>query len=343
MARLKGRKAAEHTQACRVGDSMPANWLDYWHQFTQWVERHLGLAPETVDRLTAMALVAAGYILVTRVILRLVRRRVHDPARRYVLRKTVSYVLGVLLVVVLVRIWLGRFSGVLSYFGIVSAGVAVALQRPIVNFVAWIYIIVRRPFRVGDRIQIGDHFGDVLDVRLLEFTLAEIRQWVSADQSTGRLLHVPNGWVFEKAVCNYVQDFPYVWNEIPVTVTSESNWRKALAMLEAIADRYETTRKSSAGHDVTVGDRRFMLNQRDLQPAVWVSLSEIGTTLTLRFLSGPRNRRLMGDRISREILEAFEQQPDIDMAYPTTRVFNNRMEGKAQLRATDEGMGGQAG
>src|SRR5207244_2876538 len=81
--------------------------------------------------------------------------------------------------------------------------------------------------RVQDRVQIGPHAGDVIDLGLFQFTLNEIGAWVQADQSSGRIIHVPNGKVFTDPVANYNKGFRYIWNEVPVVVTFESDWKKA--------------------------------------------------------------------------------------------------------------------
>ena len=99
------------------------------------------------------------------------------------------------------------------------------------NLAGWVFIAIRKPFAVGDRIEIGDHTGDVIDMRLFQFTLVETGNWVDADQSTGRIIHIPNGWVFRQSTANYTAGFNFIWNEIPVTVTFESNWEKARDIL----------------------------------------------------------------------------------------------------------------
>jgi len=93
---------------------------------------------------------------------------------------------------------------------------------------------------VGDRIQIGEHAGDVVDLRIFQFTLVEIENWVAADQRTGRVIHVPNGRVFNEVVANYSRGFEYIWNEVPVRVTFESDWEAAKAILQEIANRQAT-------------------------------------------------------------------------------------------------------
>ncbi len=95
------------------------------------------------------------------------------------------------------------------------------------NVTGWIFILSRSPFEVGDRVQIGEHSGDVVDVNFFKFTLMEISQWGQGEQSSGRIIHIPNGKVFTEILANYSKGFKYIWNEVDVLVTFESNWKEA--------------------------------------------------------------------------------------------------------------------
>jgi small-conductance mechanosensitive channel len=107
-------------------------------------------------------------------------------------------------------IWIDAFNDLGTFLGLLSAGVAIALADVLKNMAGWMYIPSRRPFRVGDRIEIEGTRGDVVDIRLFCFSLMEIGNWVDAEQSTGRLVHVPNGSVFINQVANYTEGFQYI-------------------------------------------------------------------------------------------------------------------------------------
>ena len=108
----------------------------------------------------------------------------------------------------------------------IGAGIALALQDVILSVAGWFLIIVRRPFQVGDRIELGGVKGDVIDIRLLQTSLLEIGNWVDADQSTGRIVHCPHSLVFKEPLFNYTKGFEFIWNEIKIPLTFESNWKK---------------------------------------------------------------------------------------------------------------------
>ena len=197
------------------------------------------------------------------------------------------------------------------------------------------FIIWRRPFALGDRIQIGPHAGDVIDVRLFQFTLNEIGNWVQADQSTGRIIHIPNGKVLTEVIANYSEGFQYIWNEIPVLVSFESDWEKAKQLLLEIVRRDSEEIARAAEHSVRETTRKFMIFYTNLTPTVYTSGHDSGVLLTLRYLCEPRQRRVTEQEIWEDILREFAKHDDIDLAYITRRGFNNVAEGKPGTRASE--------
>jgi small-conductance mechanosensitive channel len=234
--------------------------------------------------------------------------------------------LGILLVG---RVWFNGFQDIATFLGLLSAGLAIALGDLVTNVVAWVFILWRRPFEVGDRIQIGAHAGDVIDQRIFQFTLMEIGNWVEADQSTGRIVHIPNGKVFKEVLANYTL-LEYIWNEIPVAVTFESNWQKAKAILQAIADEHTDNLSQSAKQNFERAARKFMIVQPKLTPIVYTSVKDHGVLLTIRYLCQPRRRRGSSHAIWEAILQAFNQRIDIELAYPTQRLYYYPQESKAR-------------
>jgi small-conductance mechanosensitive channel len=217
-----------------------------------WFEQTLGVTPGVQQNLVYTLLAWAVYLVLRLLVTGFIERRVSEVARRYIATKTVNYVLGALFFVATLIIWFGGFTGWSAYLGIVSAGLAIALQDPLTNLAGWLFISVRKPFVVGDRIEIGGHAGDVIDLRPFQFTLIEIGNWVHADQSTGRLIHVPNGWVFKHTTANFTAGFEFIWNELPVLVTFESDWRRAKAILLEIAGRHTDVADAEAAQQVPV-------------------------------------------------------------------------------------------
>ena len=301
---------------------------------SDWLQQRLGLSPAVQMHLLVSVLAIAGLWLLQKIVLAVVYHRVTDPYTRYRWRKATTYIFIVVGVLVVGRQWLEGFKALATFLGLVSAGIAIALKDPLTNLAGWAFIVSRRPFDVGDRIEIAGQKGDVIDQRLFQFTLNEIGAWVDADQSTGRIIHIPNAKIFTDPVANYDKGFKYIWNEVPVVVTYESNWQKAREVLTAIAFKHAEHLTAEAERDLLTASRQYFINYRKLTPIVYVSSVDFGVRLTMRYLIEPRRRRGTVSAIWEDILTEFAKCPDIDLAYHTVRSFRSTEEGKYEMRPT---------
>lgn len=258
--------------------------------------------------------------IVRRSTLLLVNKRTHDSKVRYNWRKGTAYAVYGLGIVLVSRVWFEGVTSLTTYLGLLSAGLAVALKDPIVNVAGWLFIIWRRPFEVGDRIQMGDHAGDVIDLRIFQFTILEIGNWVEADQSTGRIIHIPNGKIFTVDQANYSRAFSYIWDELPVLVTFESDWKKTKKILQEIADSQDSL-EDDAREKIREASGKYLIHYHKLTPRVYTSVLDSGVLLTIRYLCEPRQRRLRQETLWEAILDAFAAESNIDLAYPTQRFY----------------------
>jgi small-conductance mechanosensitive channel len=290
-------------------------------------QQAFNLSPELWTRVISSLAILLILLVIRLVLVRLVNRHIADVRTRYQWRQTVTYVVGIASVVFVGLIWLEQIQSLATYLGLLSAGLAVALAEPVSNLAGWLYILWTKPFEVGDRIQIGAHAGDVVDQRIFQFTLLEIGNWVAADQSTGRVIHIPNGQIFREALSNYSKGFDQIWNELPVLVTFESDWEEAKRLLGEIADRHASAISQAAQQSIEESSRRLAIVYSELSPKVYTRVEASGVLLTLRYLCVPRQRRTSEEAIWEDILRTFARYPHIDFAYPTRRVYNWPLEG----------------
>lgn len=304
-----------------------------WRGLAGWLDATLGsdsgLLGVVLDSLVAVLL----FLIVRRVLRRALLGRVDDPSRRYVIGKFVSYGLGSVTGLVLVNLWVSDAANIGTWLGIVSAGLAIALRDPILNIAGWLFIVARQPFRIGDRIQIGTVAGDVVDVGIWTFSLLEIGNWVQDDQSTGRIIHIPNGMVFSKTIASYTQGFEHIWNEVSVTVTFESQWMKARDILTEIVWAQSEGSEESMQEQLKSTAPKYMVHYRHLTPIVWLTVIDIGVRLDIRYLCPARRRRSTASDLWAEILHRFDKEPQIEFAYPTQRFYAANQESKPELRA----------
>jgi small-conductance mechanosensitive channel len=302
-------------------------------QADTWLQTTMGISRATENKILSTVAVIAGLWVVRGLVLALVWRRTHDARLRYRWQKATTYVTSPIGILLVGHIWFTEgFGSLVTYLGFVSAGIAIALKDIFLNLAGWIFILWRRPFVVGDRIQIGEHAGDVIDVRVFQFTLNEIGNWVQADQSTGRIIHIPNGKALTDVIANYSEGFQYIWNEMPVLVTFESDWEKAKTLLLEIVTRDSADIVKAAEQSVKESTRKFMILYTNLTPTVYTSVASDGVLLTVRYLCEPRKRRVTEQVIWEDILREFTGHKDIDFAYRTTRGFQNPIEGKGSAR-----------
>lgn len=294
-----------------------------------WLGEVLGISSDLVKKVLGTLLVLGAYFFLRRLVVRIAGTRFEEPATRFRVSRAARVFLMLLGGVILLRIWFKGAEGIGTWLGLLTAGLAVALQDPLENLAGWLYLVTSRPFQVGDRIQIGEDAGDVVDIRPLSFAILEIGNWVNADQSTGRVIQIPNGWVFKKPIAGYDHGFAFIWNEIAVTVTFESDWRAAKAALEKIlgekAEKIDDAELSRPSDFLGIHYTR-------ITPVVWVDTAPEGVRLTMRYLCRPRNRRVSGSQMWEAILDAFAKLETVDFAYPTTRRFDHAVEGKPALR-----------
>jgi len=286
-----------------------------------WLHTYLGIEPQAQHKLIISLLVVFVLWFAHRILLHSAIQRIKSHERRYQWQKALGYSFTVLGILAVSLVWIEDVRSAATYFGLVSAGIAIALKDPLTNIVGWGFILWRKPFQVGDRIEIGPYAGDVVDQRVFLFSMMEIGNWVNADQSTGRILHIPNGLIFSHAVANFTHGPRYIWNEIPVLITFESDWEKAKDILQGIADRHDISLDGKAANEFEAATRKFMLKYDKLTPIVYTNVLESGVQLTIRYLCRPRQRRTSVQVLWEDILREFSNHKDIEFAYPTTRFY----------------------
>ena len=299
---------------------------------TKWIQENWGVSNEIQVKVLFSIMVILVLWLLRFLLLKIVFRRVTDPRDRYFWRSGVKNTSAVLLVLTIGAIWVDQFGSLATFLGLVTAGLAIALQDPLVNLAGWLFILIRRPFEIGDRIQIGDYSGDVIDIRYFQFTLNEIGNWVDADQSTGRIIHIPNGKVFKEPQANYNQSFEHIWDEMGILVTFESDWQKAKTVLRGIMDNRVEALNEEAQQKLIEASKKYMIYYRTLSPIIYTAVKDSGVMLTMRYLVDPKKRRNVSHMIWEDILNEFKKLDDVDFAYPTTRIYYNHTEGKEGTR-----------
>jgi len=262
---------------------------------------------------------AVGVIVVCLMVLRLIDvyfiGRVQNAVYQYNLRRVsrllVWVVIGFFVLTILFQNW---YTAVVS-FGLISLILGFALQTPITSFIGWVYILVREPYRVGDRIKIGNATGDVIDVNYLDTTLWEFGgDFLSTEHPSGRIIKFPNSTVLSSPVYNYTWPlFPYVWNEIRFYVAYNADLEFVAATMKEVAEQEvgeEMMKQVAVFREILANTP---VNQLEVQerPAVLFRTSD-NTWLEaiVRYLVSPKEAGRVKSRLIKELLDRLNAEPD---------------------------------
>lgn len=277
-------------------------------------------------RLIAVVVVLMVAFAVYRLLDRQVRGHVADPEKRHRYRKRVGYTIAALVAMGLGIAFFERLREIGTLLGFIGAGLAIALREYLAAFLAWFYMLGQRNIALGSRIEVSGVRGDVIDIGVFKITLVEVRGEGFGEQSSGRLVTVPNFKILTDPVFHFTTGSPYVWDEIDFTVTFESDWERGGEIVAAVGDEVFQPHRE----EIETGFRRlesdYAFRYGVTTPIVYTSIGASGINLRLRYLTHVRQRRGNRDAISRRILQRFRAEPNIELAYPTSRVYRTEVD-----------------
>jgi small-conductance mechanosensitive channel len=291
--------------------------------FLTWWNGQIGVSPDLQRNLFATLVVIFLLWLTRWLILRIKFRKRSNVQKRYQWTKSSGYISFGIGVILISSIWIKAFASLGTFLGLLSAGLAIALKDPLADMAGRLYILVKRPFTLEDRIEIASRAGDVVDISLFQFTIMEIGNWVDADQSTGRIIHLPNRFVFHYDLANYTLGFKYIWDEVHVLLTFESNWQKAKELFTEIASATTEPVSADAQQSTQEAADRYLIYFKYLTPIVYLNVKDNGIQLSIRFLTLPRTRRTIRQTIWVAVLKTIAEHDDIHLAYKTYRIVHD--------------------
>ena len=263
-------------------------------------------------RLLASLFILSFIFLVRSMFLKRMVRR-DRPGSFLLWRKNSTYLSLSASVILLFLVWLPSIGNILTFFSIVGTGFIIVNKEILLNLGGWFYIVIRRPFETGNRIRVGNYIGDVIDIRLQDFSMLEVMPREEGGQSTGRVLRVPNGLLFTHPLANSSMEFAYFWNEIAVKLKPDSDWKKALAILEEIAV-YHADHVQENDPGLADAESFYAIRYRSVKPRVYIEYRNGGIYLNLRHLTDPRKIREDSDFLWRKILGRFEKEKRIELS-----------------------------
>jgi small-conductance mechanosensitive channel len=278
----------------------------YW-----WLER----ARPLLMRLTLGAMAALVTLAAAKVVDSYVIGRLDDAPTEFNLRRVLRLLVAVVLLLIGLSVLFANWYTAVVSLGLLSLILGFALQTPITSLIGWIYILVRTPYRVGDRIRIGEATGDVIDVGYLDTTLWEFGgQYLSTDHPSGRIIKFPNSDVLSNPVYNYSWPlFPYIWNEVKFQVAYDSDF-------EFIARTMQEVTEAELGESMMENVKVFreLLAQTPVdrlevreRPSVFFRVGDnTWIEAIVRYLVYPREAGRVKNRLIKTLLERLNAEPE---------------------------------
>ena len=267
---------------------------------------------------------------------------------RFWARQVSAIVAGVVLVVGIISIWFDDPTRLTTAMGLVTAGLAFALQRVITAIAGYFVIMRGKTFNVGDRIVMGGVRGDVIALTFMQTKIMEMGQppsvesadpamWVRSRQLTGRIVTVSNDKIFDEPIYNYTYHFPYVWEEMRLPIRYGDDRETAERILLEAAQRHAVKEQQLDEAERAELERRYRIPVGDIVPKVYWRLTDNWLELTVRFLSPDRGTREIKDRMSRDILAGLDAagMGIASATYEITGVPPLRLDGAGQ-RTSEE-------
>lgn len=269
------------------------------------------LETQMVINLITTGVVIVSFLLLRWVIHKALIRRIPSLDTRHLWKQITNYALLLTAATLLSHVWFEGIGAALTVLSLIAAALTIIHKELILNLTTWSVILWRSLFGLGDRVQVGTFAGDVVDLGLLYFTLAEV-DIVRSGQHTGRMIKVPNSLVLTQAVLNFTAPFQASWFELPVVLTSDSDWEAGeRLLLEVATDVLPTPTPSPKPDDAPAG---FDLVTASWEPTITTHVVDGKLTLSLRYACSPDQQAALVRHLWRALLQRVDMVPDVKLA-----------------------------
>ncbi len=287
-------------------------------------EQFTAMRANYLDHLLWPATAALVIVLVYLLISRAVFPWRYRKEELFLARRLGRY-LTILLVSVVVAVYLIEdLRLIATTLGLVSAAIVISLQDVCASFFGWFVIMIGGKFTIGDRLEIEGATGDVLDIQLLRTTLLEVNNWLGVDQPTGRVLILPNNFIFKSKVFNFSHGHPYVWGRIDLTVNFATPVASAMALFQKVLEEETRDYFAEARKAATEMERRYGVEDAEYQPKIYTRIADSGVTFSLIYISHYRLSSLARNRINRRLISELETHRHIQLAFTTLQVVTTQ-------------------
>jgi len=249
----------------------------------------------------------------------------------YMVNKIINFTLAFLVLMLLLFSYIDNVSYLVTILGFASAGIAIALKDWFMSIFGWLVIVTSGFIQVGDRIRVTkgevETVGDVLDISLFKITIKEDVTLVSymKNRRAGRIFFVPNNYIFSELISNYSHsELKTVWDGIDITLTFDSNFKKAQKIIRDILKHYSKGYSDITRKQLSKMRNKYQLRATGVEPRVFTLLEPYGMVISGWYLTNSFAALVLRSTICAEILEALMKEDDIHIAYPTQQININK-------------------
>jgi small-conductance mechanosensitive channel len=264
---------------------------------------------------TAITIAAAAVLLLLSKVY--ARHSSQDRRERYRKRKFFTTIIVFAAAVAIVILWAHTLKQTGTFLGLLGAGVAIALKEPLLSVAGRLAIFAGHMYTAGDRIELQKMTGDVIDIGFFYTRMLEVGAWIKGDQYSGRILLVPNSMIFGTPIINYTIHLAYIWDEVSLPITYESNMQAATQILLDVGGEYSQQFLKNAQQQLNRMQKDFLVPQLELEPAVYVKVTSNWLQLSMRYVVDPRQRRAASTFIYQKVFDRVSQAKDIQIASET--------------------------
>jgi small-conductance mechanosensitive channel len=251
--------------------------------------------------------------VIKRYTMHIIRKKAYDAAKQFTTQKVVKALFATAFIIALLIIWQDSATHIITFIGFFTAGLAIAMRDIILNMIGALYILWANPFKVGDRVEITGQIGDVIDIRLLQFSILEVGNRISGEQSTGRITHIPNMHIFSFPLSNYEKGFKYIWHEIKIPVDKNSDWEQAKRLIYELLEEHTKETVEAARGQIDEAGKKYLIYYTNLTPTIYTEFKDNQIWLTVRYLCDPRQTRISEHILWEEVLKVFRVNEEIKL------------------------------
>ena len=275
---------------------------------SQYFSKTFGFYSEYVELFILTVVIFAFFGVLKAIVKALYSRSDVSDKKKYFRNRMIKITLNIISIILVILLWGHRISGMVTIISFLSAGIAIAVKELIFDFFAGIYINMKKIFELEDRIEINGIKGDVVNIRSLGFEVLEVGDRVHAEQSTGRIIHIPNSFVFTYPLKNYTKAFKYIWDEVTIKVPLDADIEKTKEVLYNIVNNNEILesipkKMEDAVAVVTVEYRNYY---NYLDPIIYTEIVDSHVELYIRYIVHPKKARIVEDEIYLKVLEEYK-------------------------------------